>query len=150
VTVHRKAEGFMQIGQVSKQSGVTIDTIRFYERTGLLAAPARSTGGFRRFSSEDLASLQFIRNLQELGFSLHEIRELLSLRTNDLRACSEVQKKLQGKLRDIHAKRIALVKLEDELKAALVKCNSQLRHPPKKASARCPVLTALRKNPGGG
>ena len=64
----------MQIGQISKQAGVGIDAIRFYERSGLLAAPARSDGGFRLYSLGHLSTLQFIRNLQALGFSLNEIR----------------------------------------------------------------------------
>jgi len=75
------------------------------------------------------AALQFIRSLQTLGFSLNEIREFVSLRTNDLRACSAVRKILDHKLNDIHAKRIALAELEDKLKAALTKCNSQLKRP---------------------
>jgi DNA-binding transcriptional MerR regulator len=131
----------MQIGQISKQAAVSIDAIRFYERSGLLAAPPRSEGGFRLYSSSDLSALQLIRNMQTLGFSLNEIREFLSLRSNDLRACSEVRKMLDHKLRDIHAKRIALAKLEAELKDALAKCNSQLRRPRGKQNGRCPVLT---------
>jgi DNA-binding transcriptional MerR regulator len=83
--------------------------------------------------------------LQTLGFSLNEIREFLSLRTDGLRACSEVRKMLDHKLRDIHAKRVALVKLEDELKVALTKCNSELKRSRRKKSARCPVLTILGK-----
>lgn len=112
-------EGPMRIGQISKHAGLSVDAIRFYERNGLLAAPARSQGGFRLYSAADLSTLEFIHNLQTLGFSLAEIREFLALRTNDLRACSEVRKKLDRKLKDIHAKRTALVKLEQELKAAL-------------------------------
>ena len=84
-----KQAGSMQIGQIAAQTGIGIDAIRFYERNGLLAAPTRSEGGFRLYSSDDLCTLQFIRSLQTLGFSLHEIREFLSLRTNGLRACSE-------------------------------------------------------------
>ncbi len=134
----------MQIGQISKRVGVSIDAIRFYERNGLLAAPPRSEGGFRLYSSSDLSTLQFIRSLQALGFSLNEIREFLFLRSNDLRACSEVRKMLDHKLRDIHTKRIALAKLEAELKVALAKCNFQLRRRRGKQNGRCPVLTAYR------
>jgi DNA-binding transcriptional MerR regulator len=132
----------MQIGQVSKQVGVSIDAIRFYERNRLLAAPTRSDGGFRLYSSDDVAALQFIRSLQTLGFSLNEIRDFVSLRTNDLRACSAVRKMLDHKLKDIHAMRIALAKLEEELKTALTKCNAQLDRPQGK-NGRCPVLTVL-------
>ena len=136
----------MQIGHIAKQTGLSADAIRFYERNRLLAAPTRSEGGFRLYSSDDLTALQFIRSLQTLGFSLNEIREFMSLRTNDLRACSAVRKMLDGKLKDIHAKRVALVKLEAELKAALTKCNSQLRRTQGKKNGRCPVLTVFDKS----
>jgi len=136
----------MQIGRISKQAGVSIDAIRFYERNGLLVAPRRSEGGFRLYSSSHLATLQFIRNLQALGFSLKEIREFLSLRSDDLRACSAVQKMLDHKLRDIHAKRIALSELEAELKRVLIKCNSELKRPRGKKNGRCPVLTAYKRS----
>jgi DNA-binding transcriptional MerR regulator len=135
----------MRIGQIAKDTGLSVDAIRFYERNGLLAAPARSQGGFRLYSAVDLSTLEFIRNLQALGFSLTEIREFLALRTNELRACSEMRKKLERKIKDIHAKRTALVKLEDELKAALQKCNSQLKRSRGK-SVPCPVLAAAGKS----
>jgi len=139
-----RPERAMRIGQISKHTGLSVDAIRIYERNGLLAAPARSQGGFRMYSAADLSALEFIRNLQTLGFSLAEIREFLSLRTNDLRACSEVRKKLDRKLKDIHTKRAALVKLEDELKAALTKCNSQLKRSGG-MKVPCPVLAAAGK-----
>jgi MerR family mercuric resistance operon transcriptional regulator len=140
----KRNESMLHIGQISKQTGVGIDAIRFYERSGLIAAPPRSEGGFRLYSSSDLSTLQFIRSLQALGFSLNEIRDFLSLRGNDLRACSEVRKMLDHKLRDIHAKRIALSKLEAELKDAVTKCNSQLRRSRAKQNNGCPVLTAYK------
>ncbi len=140
----------MRIGQMSKQTGVSIDAIRFYERSRLLAAPTRSEGGFRLYSSDDLSALQFIRSLQTLGFSLNEIRDFVALRTNDLRACSAVRKMLDHKLQDIHAKSIALAKLEDELKAALTKCNAQLKRPRGKKNGRCPVLTVFGKSKHNG
>jgi MerR family copper efflux transcriptional regulator len=140
----------MRIGQMSKQTGVSIDAIRFYERNRLLAAPTRSEGGFRLYTSDDLSALQFIRSLQTLGFSLNEIRDFVSLRTNDLRACSAVRKMLGHKLQGIHAKRIALAKLENELKSALTKCNAQLKRPRGKKSGRCPVLTVFGKSKHNG
>jgi len=140
-----RPKGAMQIGQIAAQTGMGIDAIRFYERNGLLAAPTRSDGGFRLYSSDDLSTLRFIRSVQTLGFSLNEIREFLSLRNNGLRACSEVRKRLDYKLKDIHAKRVALGHLEDELKAAVTKCNVQLKRNGKK-NGRCPVLTVLGKS----
>lgn len=136
----------MQIGRVSKRVGVSVDTIRFYERRGLLAAPPRSAGGFRLYSSSDLSELQFIRNLQTLGFSLSEVREFQSLKREDLRACSKVQRMLSHKLCHIHARRIALVKLETELKHLLAKCKSQLKRPRGKQNDRCPVLITYERS----
>jgi len=136
----------MQIGRIAKKTGLSVDAIRFYERNKLLASPARSEGGFRLYSSDDLAALQFIRSLQTLDFSLNEIREFMSLRTNDLRACSVVRKMLDGKLKDVHARRVALVRLEDQLKRALSKCKSQLKRTQGKKNGRCPVLTVFEKS----
>jgi DNA-binding transcriptional MerR regulator len=141
-----RQEGAMQIGHIAKKTGLSVDAIRFYERNKLLAPPTRSEGGFRLYSSNDLAALQFIRSLQMLGFSLNEIREFVSLRTNDLRACSEVRKLLDRKLKDIHAKRVALLKVEDELKAAMTKCDSQLKRQRGKRNGSCPVLTVFGKS----
>jgi MerR family copper efflux transcriptional regulator len=101
-----RTEGAMQIGQIATETGMGIDAIRFYERNGLLAAPARSEGGFRLYSSDDLSTLQFIRSVQTLGFSLNEIREFLSLRTNGLRACSEVRKRLDHMSRLVKFSRV--------------------------------------------
>jgi DNA-binding transcriptional MerR regulator len=136
----------MRIGEMSSRSGVSIDAIRFYERKRLLAAPIRSKGGFRLYSFEYLAALQFIRNLQTLGFSLNEVREFVGLRTNDLRACSAVRKTLDHKLRDIQAKRIALSRLEADLKTALTRCDAQLKRPRAGKTQRCPVLTVSGKS----
>jgi MerR family transcriptional regulator, mercuric resistance operon regulatory protein len=140
------ARKLMRIGEMSNRSGVSIDAIRFYERKRVLAAPIRSKGGFRLYSFEDLAALQFIRNLQTLGFSLNEVREFVGLRTNDLRACSAVRKMLDHKLGDIHAKRIALSRLETDLKTALTKCDAQLKRPRAGKTQRCPVLTVFGKS----
>src|SRR5579884_2217193 len=72
------AEG-IRIGKVSQATGLSIDTIRFYEKRGLLDRPLRSEGGFRLFDAEDIQRMQFIRRAQQLGFSLAEIRELRAL-----------------------------------------------------------------------
>jgi MerR family copper efflux transcriptional regulator len=116
----------------------------------LLAAPRRSDGGFRLYTSDDVSALQFIRGLQTLGFSLKEIHEFVSLRTNNLRACSAVRKRLGHKLKDIHAKRMALVKLERELRSALTECDAQLQRAGGKKNGRCPVLSVFGKSKGNG
>jgi len=110
---------------------MSIDTIRFYERNKLLSAAARSEGGFRLYSADDLSVLHFIRSLQALGFSLNEIREFIALRRNDLRARSEVGKMLDSKLKDIHAKRVASILTQVNLarNAAPIKEFSGMKSP---------------------
>ena len=69
----------LQIGQVAKKTGLTVDAIRFYEKTGLLPRPSRTEGGYRRYHEREVADLEFIQKAQQLGFSLNEIRELFSI-----------------------------------------------------------------------
>ena len=133
----------MHIGQLSQKLGVSIDTIRFYERSRLLREPPRTSGGFRLYSRSDLSTLRFIRNLQKLGFSLNEIREFLSLRADGLRACSEVRSMLDEKLKEVRARKIALSKIESEIKSALRDCEKQLIRREKR-KAPCPLLSALQ------
>jgi DNA-binding transcriptional MerR regulator len=134
----------MHIGQFSQKLGVSIDTIRFYERSRLLREPARTSGGFRLYSRSDLSALRFIRILRKLGFSLNEIREFLSLRANGLAACSAVRNMLDEKLKDVRARKIVLSKTESEIKRALKDCDRQFKSRREKRKTPCPVLTALR------
>ena len=129
----------MQIGRVARETGLTVDAIRFYERQGLLPRAPRSEGGFRLYTDAAVESLRFVRQMQSLGFSLGEIRELLTLRAEDAHVCEHVRERLAGKLRGVHAKQMELRKLERELRQALGRCHRALRkkrpgpHP-------CPVL----------
>jgi DNA-binding transcriptional MerR regulator len=90
--------GTAKIGQVGQETGLSIDTIRFYEKQGLLKRSPRSEGGFRLFGLHDIETLKFVRKAQELGFSLNEIRELLILRSDHVPACSHVKELLDQKL----------------------------------------------------
>jgi DNA-binding transcriptional MerR regulator len=76
----------MQIGELAKRTALTVDAIRFYERRQLLPKAARSTGGFRLYTTDDIERLHFIRQMHELGFSLREIGELIDLRTRKIAA----------------------------------------------------------------
>ena len=78
----------MQIGKVGKRVGLSVDAIRFYERNALLPRPPRTQGGFRQFDESDVETLGFIRRVQNLGFTLREIRDLLELRRTRLRPCA--------------------------------------------------------------
>jgi DNA-binding transcriptional MerR regulator len=117
----------VQIGKVAQLTGLSIDTIRFYQKMGLAKQPARSEGGFRLFTDPEIADLKFIRKAQELGFSLNEIKQLSLLNQNPDHACPEVQDLLRSKLSNVRQKITQLMHLERELKKALRKCNQDLR-----------------------
>lgn len=126
----------MQIGTVAKKIGLSVDAIRFYERTALLPRAARTQGGFRQYGENDLETLAFIRRVQGLGFKLSEIRGLLRVRGSRLQPCAPVRRRLQEKLDDVQKKRAALHKLEHELRVALRSCDKELR----RRTAHCPIL----------
>src|SRR5881296_3561251 len=126
----------MHIGSVAKKIGLTPDAIRFYERNALLPRPPRSAGGFREFADTDVQTLGFIRQVQGLGFTLKEVRELLELRQRRLQPCAPVRRRLEQKLLHVHGKLEDLQKLEHDLRAALHGCDKKLR----KRSAHCPLL----------
>ena len=127
----------MQIGIVAKKIGLSVDAIRFYEHNGLLPAPPRTPGGFRRYGENEVETLAFVRRVQGLGFKLSEIRGLLRLRGNRLQPCAPVRRRLQEKLMDVRQKLADLHKLEHELRQALRSCNRELRKRP----AHCPILS---------
>jgi MerR family copper efflux transcriptional regulator len=137
----------MQIGTVAKRIGLSVDTIRFYERNALLPRPPRTQGGFRQYAETDVETLAFIRRVQGLGFKLSEIRGLLNLRGSRMQPCAPVRRRLEEKLADVCGKLADLQKLEHELRTALRSCNKELR----KQDAHCPILreqtTANRRMP---
>ena len=128
------------IGEVSRQSGLSIHAIRFYEAEGLLPEALRTESGYRLFSSQAVKQLQFIRKAQALGFTLDEIRELLVLRDRETDACSHVKLLVEEKLANIRSKVQALEAMEVELKGVLAECKRQLKRHPRGGARRCPVL----------
>jgi DNA-binding transcriptional MerR regulator len=133
----------LQIGTLAQQTGLTVDAIRFYEKSGLLKRPARTEGGFRLFRREDAADLRFIQKAQELGFSLREIRELLILQREDVEACSHVDDLLDQKLATVREKIAELKKLERSLESASRKGKRELKKVDAAHKGRCPVLEEL-------
>src|SRR5882672_3737230 len=93
----------VHIGQAAKQAGMSVDTIRFYQKLGLTKSATRSVGGYRLFDRNQIRDLKFVRHAQDLGFSLSEIKELLALREKH-HTCSEVQAMLKRKLTDVRSK----------------------------------------------
>ena len=137
----------IQIGKVAEHTGLSIDTIRFYQKIGLVKQPARSEGGFRLFSEMEIRDLAFIQKAQELGFSLTEIKQLSVLNQQHDHACSQVRDLLTSKLKDVREKVVQLLRLEGELKKALKKCNRDLRsNKGSKHEDCCPVLEDLERN----
>ena len=127
----------MQIGTIAKKIGLSVDAIRFYERTYLLPRPPRTPGGFRKYGESDVETLGFIRRVQGLGFTLNEVRELLELRRSRLQPCAPVRRRMEQKVGDVRRKLVHLQKLERELRKALRSCNKEMR----KRSTHCPLLT---------
>jgi MerR family transcriptional regulator, copper efflux regulator len=127
------------IGQVARQSGVGVETVRFYERRGLIPQPPRPESGFRRYPQEAVTRIRFIRRSKALGFSLREIKELLSLRVDSKTTCDEARGRAEAKIADIEGK----VRHLGEMKRALTKLTAACRG--KGPTAECPILEALGK-----
>jgi MerR family mercuric resistance operon transcriptional regulator len=126
----------LPIGELSKRSGVNIETIRYYERVKMLAPPPRTASGRRVYDETDLRILAFIRRSRELGFSLDEIRALLRLGGPEKASCREVREIAAHHLQDIRAKLGDLKKLERLLSKTVARCSG-------KTAPDCPVLDIL-------
>lgn len=128
----------MRIGELARRAGVGVETIRFYEREGLLQDPPRRESGYREYPSESLIRLRFIRHAKALGFSLPEIQELLSLRCSES-SCCDVQQRIKAKIEDVRQKIRSLERIEgslEELAASCVAVNGP---------GECPVLDVLER-----
>ena len=126
----------LAIGELSKRSGVNIETIRYYERVKMLAPPPRTDSGRRVYHSTDLRILVFIRRSRELGFSLDEIRALLRLGGPEKASCREVREIAAHHLEDIRARLVDLKKLERLLAKTVARCSGRM-------APDCPVLDIL-------
>jgi len=127
----------MKIGEVAKQSGVGAETLRFYERRGLIAEPARLPSGYRVYQPEVLGRLRFIRRATELGFSLDEVKELLDLRVDPDGSAADVRKKTQAKVAEIDARIASLQQMRDSLQPLIDACDGQ------GSASHCPILDNL-------
>lgn len=135
----------IQIGEVAQLANLSIDTIRFYERRALLPRAPRTGGQFRLFTGADVQRLIFIKQMQGLGFSLREIKQLLDLRDRGGHACREVKDLLNLKLTEVRRKIRDLRKLEHELVFDLRKCDRQLKTNHGHAPQRCPILSEIER-----
>lgn len=129
----RKKE--LTIGTLAKQAGVGVETVRYYQRRGLLREPERTYGSIRRYGESDLGRLSFIRSAKALGFSLDEVSELLRLA--DGMDCNEAREVGEKRLADVRAKITGLERIEKTLSALVRKCR---RH---SDNVSCPLIESL-------
>lgn len=106
---------YLTIGKVAKQAGIGVETIRFYERQGLLEEPPRNESGYRQYGPETVEKLEFIKRAKELGFSLKEIGELFDLLHDQHATCGDVKGQAESKLRAIEEKIKDLTKMQTAL-----------------------------------
>lgn len=127
----------MKIGELAHQAQVNIDTVRYYERQGLLPVPQRLRSGYRLYDQDDVARLRFVRRAKALGFTLIEIRDLLELSSHREKDMAGMKTAAMQKLADVEAKLAELARIRDGLKTLVASC------PGHGALEQCPILGAL-------
>jgi MerR family mercuric resistance operon transcriptional regulator len=132
----------LTIGRLAQEAGVNLETVRFYERQGLLPKPPRSASGYRLFPADAARRLRFIKRAKELGFSLSEIRELLALRVSPRTTSTEIRRRTEAKIADVEGK----IKALDSIRKSLVKlarsCGGCA------PLSECPILESLDREDG--
>lgn len=123
--------------RVAREGGVNVETIRYYERHGLLPKPPRTPSGYRVFSGDTVRRLRFIRRAQELGFTLNEIKELLAIRVKRGSSCADVRRKAQAKIADVDAKIRHLQAIREALREITATCSGE------GPATNCSILDAL-------
>ncbi len=126
----------LTIGTLAQSAGVNVETIRFYQRKGLMPIPERAQGSIRRYGAADLARVRFIKSSQRLGFSLDEVAELLKL--EDGTQCNEARGLAEHKLADVREKLADLQRIEVVLSQLVGRCSSA------KGSVTCPLIESIR------
>jgi len=128
----------LKTGELAKRAGVNVETLRFYERKGLLPVPPRRESGYREYPEDSVQRIRFIKRAQELGFSLGEIQELLTLRVQRGTTCAEVKERAELKIQDVRQKIADLKAIERALDKLAATCSG--RGP---ITSGCPILENL-------
>lgn len=128
----------MKISEAAAASGCHLETIRYYERIGLMRPPHRTASGYRAYRPEEVDRLRFITRSRELGFSLEQIGSLLHLSQSARLSCEEVDELARGHLQEVRARLQDLRRMESELKRVIQTCSGGVR-------AQCTILETLRR-----
>lgn len=136
------AQRDLTISAFAASAGVNVETIRFYQRRGLISEPARTFGRIRRYGASDVSRVRFVKSAQSLGFSLHEIAGLLRL--EDGTHCDEARAAAEEKLEGVRAKLDDLQRIERALGELVEECCAAT------GSVRCPLISALQDRHEGG
>src|SRR5690606_3024768 len=129
----------LTIGKLANAAGVGVETLRFYEREGLLPKPPRKRSGYRQYPPDAVARVRFIRRAKELGFTLKEIQELLELRIDPDKSCADVRALARAKIVDVEEKMADLVRIKAALENLARACRG------KGPTSECPILEAIAK-----
>lgn len=130
----------LTIGRIAAQADVHIETIRYYERRGLLPNPPRTESGYRQYNPDSVTRLRFIKKAQGLGFSLEEVQGLLTLRVDKETNCADVRHRAERKATDIETKISALQQMHDALQEMIAACVEG------EPSGECPFLETLERH----
>ncbi len=130
----------LKTGEVAAKAGVNVQTLRYYERRGLLKEPERRSSGYREYEPDAVRLVRFIKRSQELGFTLKEIEELLRFREDRRASCADVRAAAQAKIEDIERKVENLRAMKRALAVLVKSCSSE------GSTRECPILEALDDN----
>ena len=127
----------LNIGQVAKQTGITVETVRFYEKKNLIDAPLRSESGYRQYPLDTVKRVRFIQRAKDVGFTLKDIGELLDLRQVPGTSCTDIKLRATQKIEEVDLKIRDLKKIHDALARMIMKCSGS------GALSQCPILEEL-------
>jgi len=130
----------LTIGRLAKEAGLRIETVRFYEREGLIEPPPRTDSNYRMYPEEEITRLKFIKRAKNLGFTLHEIKDLMALRHDPHATKADVKKRTLAKIEDVTRKILDLTRIKEALMHLSSACDG---HGP---LDQCPILEALDTN----
>jgi MerR family mercuric resistance operon transcriptional regulator len=136
-----KTETKLTIGILAKETGVGVETVRFYERKGLIKQPSKRGLSYRQYVPDDIKRIIFIKRAQELGFTLKEIQNLLNLNTNPRTTCSDVKERAISKVQEVKAKIKDLQRMKATLEEMVGSCGES-----KKAVSECRILDCFESS----